>query len=132
MSLLRWGGQKDTEKKKLVRAYIDTVPRHYSHYTTLSTNEYVDCASSALNWWKGPTEVNDDGTASLCFLEWLDLQHGTQHYNFYCTHSYFPGLHDSYFPGLHDERNNLPATLAGPNAALIPKPAVSYKYFLSV
>jgi hypothetical protein len=124
VSLLRWGGQKDTGKKQLVRAYIDTVPRHYSHYTTSSTNEYVDCASSALNWWKGPTEVNDDGTASRCFLEWLDLQHGTQHYNFYCTHSYFPGL--------HDERNNLPATLVGPNAALIPKPAVSYKYFLSV
>ena len=123
-SILRWGGQKHTGKELLVRAYIDTVPRHYSHYTTSSTNEYVDCASSALNWWKGPTELNDDGTASLCFLEWLDLQHGTDHYKFYCTHSYYPGL--------HDERNNMPASLVGPNAPLVPKPAVSYHYFLSV
>jgi hypothetical protein len=26
----------------------------------------------------------------------------------------------------------MPATLVGPNAALVPKPAVSYHYFLSV
>jgi hypothetical protein len=70
-SILRWGGQKNTGKEQLVRAYIDTVPRHYSHYNTSSTNEYVDCASSALNWWKDQQSLTTMERHPFAFLSGL-------------------------------------------------------------
>ena len=42
-------GQKNTEKESMCREFIATVPRHYSHFSVSSCNEYVDCASNALN-----------------------------------------------------------------------------------
>jgi hypothetical protein len=29
-------------------------PHHFSHYIPTSSSENVQCASSCLNWWKGP------------------------------------------------------------------------------
>jgi hypothetical protein len=113
-------------KESLVREYVGTIPRHYSHYSMSSTSEYVDCASSTLNWWKGPTETNDDGTVSIPFLEWLDERNGTEDLTFYNEHAHFPGVHSL------TSRPNLPHTLVGPGALPIPVPAVAYHYFLSV
>jgi len=121
-----WGGSVKSAKESLVREYVGTIPRHFSHYSMSSTSEYVDCASSALNWWKGPTETNDDGTVSIPFLEWLVKRNGTEDLPFYNEHAYFPGVHSL------TSRPNLPHTLVGPGALPIPVPAVAYHYFLSM
>ena len=119
-----WGGSTQKGKEALVRRYIDTMPRHYSHYTTSSTNEHVDCASSALNWWMGPLEKNANGTLSPPFLEWLDAELNTDHVTFYKQHGHYPGVN----PG----RDKIPHALTLPGAPPVPVPRVSYHYFLSV
>jgi hypothetical protein len=96
-------GSKKSNREQLVREYIGTAPRHYSHYSPTSTSEYVQCASSSLNWWKGPLES--------------DI------HEVYTTHNYFPGVHV-----LSDAR---PCSVHTTNTAL-PVPAVSYHFFLSV
>lgn len=120
-----WGGSAKSNREALVLQYVQSVPRHYSHFSTSSTREYVDCASSGLNWWKGPTEVNDDGTVSPCFLEWLDEKNGTEHHQFFRRYGWWPGVCDL-------TRANKPLALCGSTGLEIPRPAVSYKYFMSV
>lgn len=107
-----WGGSTKSNREVIVLEYMASVPRHFSHFSMCSTHEYVDCASSALNWWRGPTEVNDDGTISPCFLE------------FYKSHGWWPGV--------NVENCDKPAVLCGPNAIRVPQPAVSYRYFLGI
>ena len=126
-----------------------------------STNEYVDCCASALNWWKGPMETNSDGTVTAPFLEWVDERNQTgtsfpptinlPSFPFssrpclrtLCLYpsslsSFLPSDHaefykeHSYYPGLHAERDNLPHSLAQPGSPAIPVPAVSYKFFQAV
>ena len=116
-------GQKKSNREQLVRSYIGTVPRHYSHYSPTSTSEYVQCASSCLNWWKGPLEADLHGQRPLCMLEWLDQINGPNYYDLYTTHNYFPGVHV-----LSDAR---PCTQSTSETRL-PIPAVSYHFFLSV
>ena len=65
-------GRKPTHQRALVLEYMETIPRHYSHYSMSSLHEYIDYASSILNWYRGPTDINEDGSVSPCFLEWLD------------------------------------------------------------
>ena len=77
------GGTIKSSREQLVRLYIATIPRHFSHYSPTSTSEYVACASSCLNWWKGPLEVDQDGTHPLCFLQWLDKRNDTNDYHIY-------------------------------------------------
>jgi hypothetical protein len=62
-------GSKKSLREQLVRRYIATVPRHFSHYSPTSSSEYVQCASSCLNWWKGPLECDLHGLRPLCLLE---------------------------------------------------------------
>ena len=91
-------GQIKTEKESLCREYIASVPRHYSHFSVSSSNEYVDCASSALNWWRGPLESNADGTSSPCFLEWLDERNTTRHLQLCKDTGWFPGVDKGEMP----------------------------------
>jgi hypothetical protein len=86
-------GSKKSKREQLVRQYIATVPRHYSHYSPTSTSEYVQCASSCLNWWKGPLESDLNGVRPLCLLEWLDSINETNSHELYTKHGYFPGVH---------------------------------------
>jgi len=116
-------GSSKSNREQLVRSYIATIPRHYSHYSPTSTSEYVQCASSCLNWWKGPLEADLNGARPLCLLQWLDQVNGTTNYDLYTTHNYFPGVHV-----LSDARR----TCHNPSETNLPKAAVSYHYFLSV
>ena len=116
-------GSKKSTREQLVRQYIATVPRHYSHYSPTSTSEYVQCASSCLNWWKGPLESDLNGVRPLCLLEWLDSINETNSHELYTNHGYFPGVHV-----VSEAR---PSTIDTSTTSL-PVPAVSYHYFLSV
>ncbi len=116
-------GSKKSQREQLVRQYIATVPRHFSHYSPTSSSEYVQCASSCLNWWKGPLECDLHGLRPLCLLEWLDSINGTHNYEVYTTHQFFPGVHV-----VSDAR---PCSVNTCTTQL-PVPAVSYHYFLSV
>jgi hypothetical protein len=109
-----------------VRSYVASIPRYFSHYSPTSTSEYVACASSALNWWKGDLEYNPDGTRPLCLLEWLDMENNTEHYKFYKLYDYFPGV-----VGTSESRPR-PYKLSLPDSPAIPKPAVPYIYFLNL
>ena len=120
-----WGGSSHSEKERLVLEYVASVPRHFSHFTIGGTFEYVDCASSALQWWRGPTEPNDDGSMTPCFLQWVDERNGTNHQEFYLQHGWWPGVTVC-------SRNNKPQILCGTDALSIPVPAVSYQYFWTV
>jgi hypothetical protein len=100
-----------------------TVPRHSSHYSPTSTSEYVQCASSCLNWWKGPLEADLHGARPLCMLKWLDQINGTKSYDLYTTQNYFPGVHV-----LSDVRRSSQNT----SNTILPKAAVSYPFFLSI
>ena len=116
-------GSVKTNREQLVRQYIATIPRHFSHYSPTSTSEYVQCASSVLNWWKGPLEADVNGACPLCMLEWLDDINGTNIYEQYTTHNYFPGVH-----AISEAR---PYSLNTSNT-LLPVAAISYHFFLSV
>ncbi len=116
-------GSKKSLREQLVRQYIATVPRHFSHYSPTSTSEYVQCASSCLNWWKGPLESDLNGVRPLCLLEWIDSINATNNYELYTKHGHFPGVHV-----VSEAR---PSTLDTGTTSL-PVPAVSYHYFLSV
>jgi hypothetical protein len=116
-------GQKKTEKETMCREFIATVPRHYSHFSVSSCNEYVDCASNALNWWRGPLERNADGTTSPCFLQWLDQRHQTNHLQVFTESGWFPGVNKGEMP---------PAVRDAEDDGLFPTPAVSYKFFWAV
>ena len=116
-------GRRKTEKELMCREFIASVPRHYSHFSVSSSNEYVDCASSALNWWRGPLECNGDGTTSPCFLEWLDQRHQTNHLQVYKESGWFPGV----------SKGDMPRALLDAEAFdLYPTPAVSYNFFWTV
>ena len=117
------GGSIKSPREQLVRQYIATIPRHFSHYSPTSTSEYVACASSCLNWWKGPLEVDQDGTHPLCFLQWLDKRNDTNDYHIYLTHDYFPGVNR---PSVS---RPLPVTI---EPACMPVPAVSCNYFNNI
>ena len=119
-------GSKPTRMKALVLEYMETIPRHYSHYAMASKHEYIDCASSVLNWYKGPTDVNEDGSISLCFLEWLDIKMGTSHYiDFYTKFNYYKGINNG--------RDYMHPALAGDTTTIVtPEPVVLYSYFLRV
>ena len=116
-------GSKKSQREQLVRQYIATVPRHFSHYSPTSSSEYVQCASSCLNWWKGPLECDLHGLRPLCLLEWLDSINGTHNYEVYTTNQFFPGVHV-----VSDAR---PCSVNTCTTQL-PVPAISYHYFLSV
>ena len=113
-------GSSKSNREQLVRSYMGTVPRHYSHYSPTSTSEYVQCASSCLNWWKGPLETDLHGERPLCLLEWLDEINGTNSYDLYTTHNYFPGVHV-----ITDARPCTQST----SDTILPIPAVSYHFF---
>jgi hypothetical protein len=117
-------GSIKSSRERLVQQYISTIPRHYSHYSpTSNTLEYVQCASSCLNWWKGPLECDIHGSRPMCLLEWLDSSNETNNYEMYTTHNYFPGVHV-----LSDAR---PCSLITSTTSL-PVPAIYYDFFLSV
>jgi hypothetical protein len=104
---------------------METIPRHYSHYSLSSLHEYIDCASSILNWYKGPTDVNEDSSTSLYFLEWLDVQKGTSHYvEFYKLYNYYEGVNTG--------RDYLHPELVGDNATAPPKATITYHYFRDI
>lgn len=117
-------GRKPTHQRALVLEYMETIPRHYSHYSMSSLHEYIDCASSILNWYRGPTDINEDGSVSPCFLEWLDEKMGTTNYELYKTYHFYPGVNAT--------RDYVHPALTVADALLPPKPCVSYNYFLSV
>ncbi len=85
-------GTKSTDKKGLVLEYMESIPRHFSHYSLSSLHEYIDCASSIFNWYKGPTDINEDGSISPCFLKWLDDKMGTTNYDFYQMYHFYDGV----------------------------------------
>jgi hypothetical protein len=96
----QYKGKKRTHKKALVLEYMETIPRHFSHYSLSSLHEYIDCA---LNWYKGSTDINEDGSISPCFLKWLDEKMGTTNYDFYQMYHYYDGVNcnrDYVHPGL--------------------------------
>ena len=120
-----WGGSSKTNKENFVLEYLATVPRHFSHFSVGGTFEYVDCAASIAQLWKGPTELNDDGTTTPCFLEWADERNQTTFQQVYSTYGWWPGMEKF-------DRANKPASLCAPNAPNIPAPSVSYNYFWSI
>jgi hypothetical protein len=61
---------KENKKTRIIHQFLLQVPRHYSHYSPESTVEYVDCASSCMKLWCGPTQGDEDD--DRCFLEWFD------------------------------------------------------------
>ena len=89
-----------------------------------SLHEYIDCASSVLNWYKGPTDINEDGSVSPCFLQWLDAKMGTSNYDVYQMYHYYDGVNST--------RDYIHPALFGDNAVVPPKPCVSYNYFYLV
>jgi hypothetical protein len=114
-------GSKPTKKKALVLEYMETIPRHYSHYAMASRHEYIDSALSVLNWYKGTTDVNEDGSISLCFLEWLDIKTSTSHFIDFYTKS-------NYYKGVNNGPDYMHPALAGDTTIVTPEPVVLYSF----
>ena len=111
-------------KTKLIKQFLGQLERHYSHYSPTSETEYVDCASSCLKLWGGPTQ------GEQCFIEWFDSIKADD-----LPEGFTVGMQGSFayynsrnwFPGVNDGRPKPSSIGAG-----APKVPVSYSQFLKV